>query len=181
MSTLLLVNGWTWLSDRVQVPFMEDPKTGLVNSFLLDAIRKHLGHHMSLRIKKQQNMAFFLEANRGMADDMLLPSMLPGFLGFDIPVAAKTYRKRLFFHQRHTATLAISNTINSEDISSFFVQFLLHENNVFLFSLLCSYRISSQTFMRCIPTLILESTSTRARRTDIFESWLEGCRCMLKM
>lgn len=72
---------------------MEDPKTGLVNSFLLDAIRKHLGHHMSLRIKKQQNMAFFLEANRGMADDMLLPSMLPGFLGFDIPVAAKTHRK----------------------------------------------------------------------------------------
>lgn len=69
--------------------------------------------------KDQQNMAFFLEANRGMADDMLLPSMLPGFLGFDIPVAAKTYRKRLFFHQRHTATLAISNTINSEDISSF--------------------------------------------------------------
>ena len=30
------------LPDRVRVPFMEDPKTGLVNSFLLDAIRKHL-------------------------------------------------------------------------------------------------------------------------------------------
>lgn len=29
------------LTDRVQVPFMEDPKTGLVNSFLLDAIRKY--------------------------------------------------------------------------------------------------------------------------------------------
>jgi len=29
------------LTDRVQVPFMEDPKTGLVNSFLQDAIRKY--------------------------------------------------------------------------------------------------------------------------------------------
>ena len=134
--------------------------------------------------KDQQNMAFFLEANRGMADDMLLPSMLPGFLGCDIPVAAKTYRKRLFFHQRHTATLAISNTINYKLRRYFFI-FLCNsfcmKTTCFLFSLLCSYRISSQTFMRFIPTLILESTSTRARRTDIFESWLEGCRCMLMM
>ena len=30
------------LPDSVRVPFMEDPKTGLVNSFLLNAIRKHL-------------------------------------------------------------------------------------------------------------------------------------------
>ena len=63
------------LPDRVRVPFMEDPKTGLVNSFLLDAIRKHL----CSTSKRSPIFPPELELiNLGMASDMPFPSMQPG-------------------------------------------------------------------------------------------------------